>query len=87
MANGIESLKKAAEALAGRPVELGGTKDNMHVALWFSFGCPPPSKEKNEELAYLSFIEHLCKLRRVGKYYPESDVAVAETVESEEVKD
>ena len=55
----LEELYKQAEALAGRPVEVVGTKDGKYVVEWFSFGETPPPKAMSELGALVGFIDKL----------------------------
>jgi len=81
----IDDFKAAAKVLAGRDVDITVTNDGKYVALWLSYGCPPPSKAKTVEEAYASFIKHVVNLRLVGKLTLEEDSE--ETVENEDTQD
>lgn len=55
----LTELYREAGDLAGRPVEVVGTKDRKYIVEWFSFGEPPPPKGNSEEEALSLFISKM----------------------------
>jgi len=55
----LSPLYSEAAKLAGRPVEVIGTKDGKYVVEWFCFGESPPPVAGTEETALQGFIEKM----------------------------
>ena len=55
MTEDLSSLKEAAEALAGRELDVETTADGKHIVLFLDFSLPPPPKGDSPEEAYLGF--------------------------------
>ena len=55
----LDALYAHAALLAGRPVEVIGTKDHQYVVEWFCYGQPPPPKAPSEVAALERFIGYV----------------------------
>jgi len=74
----IDELYRKAEELAGRPVEVIGTKDGEYIVEYLNFNTSPPPKATSEENALQDFIAWL-QARKIADIVDNIDVGEVST--------